>query len=75
MTGESADDDQLIEEFAEDVVAGGHHIISYDPAAESVVVLSDQAAAHIREILGDHACDLCTRINAQLEVQEMKRDG
>lgn len=74
MAGKTSEDEELITEFVGEVVAKGHHVISYDPALESVVVLSAEAASHLREVLSDQACDLCSRIDPQLEVQEMKRD-
>lgn len=73
MAGKTSEDDELITDFANEVVAEGHHVISYDPVLESVVVLSENAASHLREVLSEQACDLCSRIDAQLEVQELKR--
>lgn len=73
MASETSEDDELVTEFMNEVVAEGHHVISYDPALESVVVLSDSAASHLREVLRDQVCDICSRIDAQLEVQEFRR--
>lgn len=75
MSGRTEEDDELIAEFLDDVVAPGHHVVSYDPHVESVLVLSADAAHHLREIAGAHGCDICKRIDSQLEVQEVRRDS
>lgn len=72
MKGKSPDDDDRIEEFVEQVVLPAHHVVSYDPKTETVIVLSADAAQHLRDLVNDHACETCERINYQLEVQELR---
>ena len=72
MTGKSPDDDDRIEEFIDEVVIPAHHVVSYDPKGETVIVLSADAARHLRDLINDHGCDMCERINYQLEVQELR---
>lgn len=72
MTGKTPDDDDLIDQFHDEVALPGHHVVSYDPAAECVAVLSADASRHLREILAAHGCEICGRVDAQLEVQEQR---
>lgn len=74
MSGRTEEDDELIAEFFEDVVTPGHQVVSYDPRLESVLVLSAEAANHLLELSTAHQCDICRRINSQLEVQENRRE-
>jgi len=74
MRGKTPDDDERIEEFISEVVVPGHHVISYDPAREVILVLSADACEHLVELTEDHGCPLCLRMRAQLQVQ-MSRLG
>lgn len=74
MRGKTPDDDERIEEFKAEVVAPGHHVISYDPSKEAILVLSADACEHLVELVEEHGCPLCLRMRAQLQVQ-MSRLG
>ncbi|MER3396483.1 MAG: hypothetical protein C4318_06665 [Acidimicrobiia bacterium] len=72
MRGKTPDDDERIDEFVQEVVIPGHHVISYDPSKEVILVLSADACDHLMELVDDHACNLCTRMKAQLQVQKSR---
>jgi hypothetical protein len=72
MKGKTPDDDERIDEFIEEVVIPGHHVISYDPSREVILVLSSDACDHMVELVEEHACNLCARMKAQLEVQRSR---
>ncbi len=72
MRGKTPDDDERIEEFVEEVVVPGHHVISYDPSREVVLVLSPDASDHMVELVEGHGCTLCARMKAQLGVQRAR---
>lgn len=72
MRGKTPDDDERIEEFVQEVVIPGHHVISYDPSKEVILVLSSDACDHLMELVDEHACNLCARMKAQLEVQKSR---
>lgn len=74
MTGKVPGDDAQIDAFFDEVVAPGHHVVSYNPHSETVVVLSADAAHHLREAIAEHGCEMCRRIDAQLQVQEGRHD-
>ncbi len=72
MRGKTPDDDERIDEFIEEVVVPGHHVISYDPSKEVILVLSSDACDHMLELVEEHGCSLCMRMHAQLEVQRSR---